>query len=78
MGDAKLMQEKVLKVSCRYLLLFLSYRENPAGGGAESPPPPAGRGIMVKVFLTSPMSAKIHFYSAVQYDHRGSRAPDLQ
>ena len=28
----KLMLEKVLKVSRRYLPLFLSYRENPAGG----------------------------------------------
>ena len=46
MVDAKLMREKVLKVSSRYLLPFLSYRENPAGGQNLPPPPlPAGRGL---------------------------------
>ena len=43
-ADVKLMLGKVLKVSRRYLLPFLSYRENPAGGGRYSPPP-AGRGL---------------------------------
>ena len=37
--DVKLILRKVLKVSRRYLLPFLNYRENPAGGIA---PPPSG------------------------------------
>ena len=32
MEDAKLMLDKVLKVSNRYLSPYLSYRENPGGG----------------------------------------------
>ena len=43
MVDAKLTQEKILKVSFLCLQPFLSYRENPAGG-AESASP-AGRGL---------------------------------
>ena len=39
------MLKKVLKVSCRYLMPFLSYRKNPAGG-QYLPPPPAGRGLI--------------------------------
>ena len=46
MKDVKLMLEKVRKVSRRYLALFLNYRENPAGGEAESAPPPPGRGAV--------------------------------
>ena len=45
MADFKLMLGKVLKVSRRYMLPFLSYRENPAGGDIRLPPPPAGRGL---------------------------------
>ena len=37
MVDSKLILEKVLKVSCRYLLSFFSYRENPAGGAESAP-----------------------------------------
>ena len=46
MVDTKLMLEKVLKVSCRHLLPFLSYRENPAGGGGQNLilPPQRGAG----------------------------------
>ena len=47
MKYVKLMLEKVLKFLRRYLALFLSYRDNPAGGGAESAPPPAGRGLIM-------------------------------
>ena len=43
MVDAKLMLKKMLKVWCRYLLPFLSYREDPAGGGGAESAPPAGR-----------------------------------
>ena len=32
MEDVKLMQDKVLKALCRYLPLFLSYREYPVWG----------------------------------------------
>ena len=42
----KLLPEKVLKISRRYLRPFLSYRENPAGGRIS---PPAGR--LVKLGL---------------------------
>ena len=35
--DVKLMLGKVLKVSHRYLPPFLSYREQPAGGGEFRP-----------------------------------------
>ena len=41
----KLMPEKVLKVSRRYLLWFLSYRENTGGGNIYLPPPPALLGL---------------------------------
>ena len=44
-ADVILMLWKVLKVLHRYVAPFLSYRENPAGG-AEFPPPPAGRVLM--------------------------------
>ena len=37
--DVKLMPNKVLKVSRRYLLSFLSYRENTGGGGGNIYPP---------------------------------------
>ena len=37
--DVKLTLGKVPKVLRRYLLPFLSYQENPAGGGAESASP---------------------------------------
>ena len=37
--DVKLMPEQVLIVSRRYLPPFLSYRENPAGGGGRICPP---------------------------------------
>ena len=43
-GDAKLVLEKALKAFRQYLQPFLSYRENPAGVGAESAPPPWGAG----------------------------------
>ena len=43
-ADIKLMLEKVLKVSRRYLKMLLSYRENAAGGGGgRICPLPAGR-----------------------------------
>ena len=41
--DVKLMLDKVLKVSCRYLMSFLSYRENTGGGNIYPPPPSAAR-----------------------------------
>ena len=41
-AGVKLMLGKVLKVLRRYLPSFLSYRENPAGGGRYSPPPQRG------------------------------------
>ena len=47
-ADVQLMMGKVLKVSRRYLPPFLSYRENPAGGGAEYAPSPATSGARVK------------------------------
>ena len=47
-ADVQLMMGKVLKVSRRYLPPFLSYRENPAGGGRICPPPPATSGARVK------------------------------
>ena len=40
--DVKLMLDKLLKILQRYLLLFLSYREN-TGGGKIYPPPSAAR-----------------------------------
>ena len=43
-ADVKLMLWKVLKVLRRYLLPFLSYRENPAGGDIR-PPPQRGAGL---------------------------------
>ena len=42
--DVKLMPEKVLKVLRRYLLSFLSYREN-TGALVKFTPPPALRGL---------------------------------
>ena len=39
--EVKLMQGKVLTISRRYLMPYLSYRENPAGGRI-CPPPPSG------------------------------------
>ena len=39
-ADVKLMLGTVLKVSRRHLPPFLSYRENPTGGGGICPPPP--------------------------------------
>ena len=50
LADVKLMLEKVMKVLRRYLLLFLSYRENPAGG-QNLTPPPAGCGLSYKHLL---------------------------
>ena len=43
--DVKWMSDKLLKMSRRYLLLFLSYRENTEGEGVlfAPPPPPAAR-----------------------------------
>ena len=41
--DVKLMLGKVLKVLRRYLLPYLSYRENPVGGGGYQPPPSGAR-----------------------------------
>ena len=50
MVDPTLMVTKVLKVSCRHLLLFLSYRENPEGGGrGQNLPPTEGRGGCLKI-----------------------------
>ena len=43
--DVKLILEKVLKVSCRYLLPFLSYRENLAEGGGQNLPPQRSAGL---------------------------------
>ena len=43
LADIKLMLKKVLKVWRRYLLQFLSYRENPTGGDIR-PPPQRGAG----------------------------------
>ena len=40
--DVILMLRKVLKVSCRYLSPFLSYRENPVEGAESTPPPQWG------------------------------------
>ena len=45
--DVKLMPDKVLKVSCRYLLHFFSFRENTGGGNI----PPALRGLMVAGYM---------------------------
>ena len=42
-ADVKLMLGEVLIVSRRYLPLFLSYRESPAGGFDPPPPFPVGR-----------------------------------
>ena len=42
-ADVTLMLWKVLKVLRRYLAPFLSYRENPAGGGEFLPPPSGTR-----------------------------------
>ena len=47
MKDVKLKLEKVLKVLCRYLTPFFSYRENPAGGGAEFEPSSAAGRVLV-------------------------------
>ena len=55
--NAKLMLEKVLKISCRYLLLILSYRGNPVRGGRISPPPPSGARVKISVSISkSPFS----------------------
>ena len=43
MADVKLTLGNILQVSRRYLPLFLSYRENPAGGGGAESVLPAGR-----------------------------------
>ena len=42
-GDAKLMPDNVLEVYRRYLLLFLSYRENTGEGGGNISPPSDAR-----------------------------------
>ena len=44
--DVKSMPDKALKVSRRYLRLFLSYRENTGGGNIYPPPPQALRGLI--------------------------------
>ena len=50
-ADIKLILGKVLKVSRRYLSLFLGYRENPAGGRAEFAPPPSGMRVKRPYFI---------------------------
>ena len=47
-GDVRLMPDKVMKVLRRYLLPFLSYRENTEGGGVIFPTP-ALRGLNMPI-----------------------------
>ena len=52
-ADVKLMLRKVLRVSRRYLPLFLRYRENPAGDGGGRNLPPAGRVLSFVICLNA-------------------------
>ena len=50
--DVKLMQDKVLEVSRRYLLSFLGYRENAEwGGGKYLTPTPSAAWVKIRCFL---------------------------
>ena len=50
--DLKLKLGKVLQVSCRYLPLLLSYRENPVEGAESAPPLPSGARVNCVPYLS--------------------------
>ena len=72
MLDAKLVLEKALKVSCRNLLPFLSYRENPAEGQNLLSPRSVARVKLLPIFINPAYLGKPKTYCIADWVSRSN------